>query len=78
MPIDQNDPRLLVGASVIATKRSPNINNRGYDVGDIGVVTGTPFNGCVYVNWKNGRMGWNTFFENIDFLSSDPAYQLFS
>jgi hypothetical protein len=78
MPIDQNDPRLIIGAKVIATKRSPNINNRSYDVGDIGVVAGAPVYGCVDVNWKNRRMRWNTRLENINFLSSDPAYQLFS
>jgi hypothetical protein len=78
MPIDQNDPRLIVGAKVIATKRSPNPNNPGYDTGGIGVVAGTPFDDCVYVNWENGRMRWNTLLENINFLSSDAADQLFS
>jgi hypothetical protein len=78
MPIDQNDPRLIIGAKVIAIKRSPNPNNPGYDTADMGIVAGRPSYGCVDVNWENGRMRWNTLLENIDFLSSNPAYQLFS
>jgi hypothetical protein len=78
MPIDQHDPRLLIGARVVATKRSPNPNNPGYDVGDMGVVASRPSYGCVDVSWENGRMRWNTLLENINFLSSDPADQLFN
>jgi hypothetical protein len=78
MPIDRNDPRLIVGARVIAIKRSPNVNNPGYDVGDIGVIAGRPSYSSVDVNWENGHRRWNTFLENIDFLSSDPADQLFN
>jgi hypothetical protein len=78
MPIDQNDPRLLIGTKVIATKRSPNLNNPGYDVGDIGVVVDTPSDDWVDVNWENGHRRWVTRLENINFLSSDPTYQLFS
>jgi hypothetical protein len=78
MSIDRNDPRLIVGARVIAIKRSPNLNNPGYEVGDMGVVAGTSFHDCVYINWENGRMRWNTRLKNIDFLSSDPADQLFN
>jgi hypothetical protein len=78
MPIDQNDPRLLVGARVIAIKRSPNPNNPSYDTGDIGVVADAPDYNLVDVNWENGQRRWSTLLENIDFLSSDPAYQLFS
>lgn len=78
MPIDQNDSRLFIGAKVIATKRSPNPHNPGYDTGDIGVVADTPSWGCVDINWDNGHRGWSTRLKNINFLSSDPADQLFS
>jgi hypothetical protein len=78
MPIDQNDPRLIIGAKVIAIKCSTNPNNPGYEVGDMGVVAGAPSYGCVEVSWENGRMRWNTLLENINFLSSNPAYQLFN
>jgi hypothetical protein len=78
MPIDQNDPRLLVGAKVIATKRSPNPNNPGYEVGNIGVVADIPIHGYADINWENGHKRWNTCLENVNILSSDPTDQLFN
>jgi hypothetical protein len=78
MPIDRNDPRLLIGTKVIATKRSLYIIDYGYDIGDIGVVADTPSYLYVDVNWENGHRHCNTRLKNIDFLSSDPADQLFN
>jgi hypothetical protein len=78
MPIDQNDPHLFIGARVIAIKRSSNPNNPGYDVGDRGVIADIPIHGYADINWENGHMRWNTCLENVNFLSSDPADQLFS
>jgi hypothetical protein len=78
MPIGQHDPRILIGTRVIAIKRSPNINNRGYDIGDIGVVADIPIHGYADVNWENGHRRWNTCLKNVNIISSDPADQLFN